>query len=96
MALDLRALISTYFIGIRNLLPRPYVFIYERTFTRKQQIEENIMKLRTKLAIFVVAAFLTLTGLNLIANAFSNKGVFSAHNPETSITVWVTSVRALT
>lgn len=54
------------------------------------------MKFRTKLAIFVVAAFLTLTGLNLIANAFSNKGVFSAQNPETSITVWVTNVRVLT
>ena len=53
------------------------------------------MKIRTKLAIFVVAAFLTLTGLNLIANAFSKKGVFSAYNHGTSVTVRVTSYRIM-
>ena len=53
------------------------------------------MKLRTKFAIFVLATFLTLTGLNLIANAFSMKGVITAQNPGTSVTVHVTSYRIL-
>jgi len=54
------------------------------------------MKFRTKFVIFVLAAFLTLTGLNLIANAFSMKSVITAHNPGTSVTVHVTSYRILT
>jgi hypothetical protein len=53
------------------------------------------MKFRTKLAIFVVAAFLTLTGLNLIANAFSRNNVITAQNPGTSVTVQVTGYRIL-
>jgi hypothetical protein len=53
------------------------------------------MKFRAKLGIFVVAAFLTLTGLNLIANAFVKKGVFTAHNPGTSVTFQVTSYRVV-
>jgi hypothetical protein len=62
---------------------------------RHQRTEENIMKIRTKLAIFVVATFLTLTGLNLLANAFTGKGVITAQNPGTSVTVHVTSYRIL-
>jgi hypothetical protein len=53
------------------------------------------MKLRTKFAIFVLATFLTLTGLNLLANAFSMKGVITAQSPGTSVTVQVTSYRIL-
>ena len=53
------------------------------------------MKFKTKLAIVVVAALLTWVGVNLIANAFSNQGFLSAHNPVPSITVWVTNVRVL-
>jgi hypothetical protein len=62
---------------------------------RKQRSEENIMKFKTRLAIIVVSVFLTLVGVNLIANAFSNQGFLSAHNPATAITVWVTNVRIL-
>ncbi|MBE3110197.1 MAG: hypothetical protein IMZ57_05315 [Acidobacteria bacterium] len=53
------------------------------------------MKFRTKFAIFVFATFLTLTGLNLIANAFSMNSVITAQSPGTSVTVHVTSYRIL-
>jgi hypothetical protein len=62
---------------------------------RHQQTEENIMKFRTKFAIFVLATFLTLTGLNLLASAFTGKRVITAQNPGTSVTVRVTSYRIL-
>jgi len=41
------------------------------------------------------AALLTLTGLNLIANAFSMKGFVTAHHPKASVTVGVSNVRVL-
>ena len=53
------------------------------------------MKFGTKFAIFVLATFLTLTGLNLLANAFSMKGVITAQSPGTSVTVHVTSYQIL-
>ena len=53
------------------------------------------MKFRTKFIIFVLATFLTLSGLNLIANAFTGKGVVTAQNPGTSVTVRVTGYRIL-
>jgi hypothetical protein len=62
---------------------------------RHQRTEENIMKIRTKFVIFVLATFLTLTGLNLLANAFSMKGVITAQSPATSVTFQVTSYRIL-
>jgi hypothetical protein len=53
------------------------------------------MKFRTKFVIFVLATFLTLSGLNLIANSFTGKGVVTAQNPGTSVAVHVTSYRIL-
>jgi len=53
------------------------------------------MKFRTKFVIFVLATFLTLSGLNLIANAFSRNHVITAQNPGTSVTVQVTGYRIL-
>jgi hypothetical protein len=53
------------------------------------------MKLRTKLAIVVVATFLTLAGVNLIANAFVSTGVVTAQGAHPSVTFEVTSFRVL-
>jgi hypothetical protein len=53
------------------------------------------MKFRTKAVIFVLATFLTLSGLNLIANAFSRNDVSPAQNPGTSVTFRVTGYRIL-
>jgi hypothetical protein len=63
--------------------------------TKNERTEENIMKFRTRAAIFVLATFLTLSGLNLIANAFSRNHVITVQNPGTSVTVKVTSYRIL-
>ena len=53
------------------------------------------MKIRTKLAIVVLAAFMTLAGVNLIANAFMSTGVMLSHGDHPSVTVQVTNFRAL-
>ncbi len=53
------------------------------------------MKLRTKIAIVVLAAFLTLAGVNLIANAMVSAGVIASHGGHPSVTTEVTSVRVL-
>jgi hypothetical protein len=52
------------------------------------------MNFRTKLAIIALALFLTLAGLNLIANAVVSTGVL-AHGTHPSVTVEVTGVRVL-
>ena len=53
------------------------------------------MKLQTKLAIVVLAAFLTLAGVNLIANAAVSAGVIAGHGAHPSVTTEVTSFRVL-
>jgi hypothetical protein len=49
------------------------------------------MKLRTKLAIFLVAAFLSLAGFCVIANALSVNNVMAAAQPSTQVFVSITS-----
>lgn len=53
------------------------------------------MKFQTKIAIFALAAFLTLVGVNFIANGITMKSVVTAHNPGTLVTVKVSNVRIL-
>lgn len=53
------------------------------------------MKIRAKLAIVVLAAFMTLAGVNLIANAFMSTGVVTAQGAHPSVTVEVTNFRVL-
>jgi hypothetical protein len=48
------------------------------------------MKLRTKLAIFLVAAFLSLAGFGVIANALSVNNVMAAAQPSTQVSVRIT------
>lgn len=48
------------------------------------------MKFRTKLAIFVVAAILSLAGFGVIADALSVNHIMSAATPSTEIGVTIT------
>jgi hypothetical protein len=50
------------------------------------------MKLRTKIAIFFLAAFLSLAGVNLIANGLTTKAFVAAHSLGTEVTVQVSNV----
>ena len=68
-------------MGLASLCPR--------------QDDLNKMKIRTKLAIVVLAAFMTLAGVNLIANAFMSTGVVTAQGAHPSVTVEVTNFRVL-
>ena len=68
-------------MGLASLCPR--------------QDDLNKMKIRTKLAIVVLAAFMTLAGVNLIANAMVSAGVIASHGGHPSVTVQVTNVRVL-
>jgi hypothetical protein len=53
--------------------------------------EEIVMKIRTKLAIFVLAAILSLAGFGVLANALSVDHVMAAATPTTEVGVSVTS-----
>lgn len=48
------------------------------------------MKLRTKLAIFVVATILSLAGFGIIANALSVDKIMTAATPSIQVTVSIT------
>jgi hypothetical protein len=48
------------------------------------------MKIRTKLAIFVVAAIISLTGFGLIGNGLSVDKIMTAVTPSTQVTVSIT------
>jgi hypothetical protein len=53
--------------------------------------EEIVMKIRTKLAIFVLAAILSLAGFGVLANALSVDHVMAAATPTTEVGVSITS-----
>jgi hypothetical protein len=53
------------------------------------------MKLRTKIAVFALAVFLSLVGANLIANGLATRAVAAAHNPVAQVSVQVSNVRVL-
>jgi hypothetical protein len=72
-------------------LLRPDVLTYGKIETRHQRTEENIMKLRTKLAIFLVAAVLSLAGFGVIAGALSVDHIMTAVTPTTQVSVSITS-----
>lgn len=57
---------------------------------RHQRTEENITKIRTKLAIFVVAAIITLTGFGLITNGLSASKIMTAATPGVQFSVSIT------
>ncbi len=48
------------------------------------------MKIRTKLAIFVVAAIISLAGFGLITNGLSVDKIMAATTPSTQISVSIT------
>jgi hypothetical protein len=57
---------------------------------RNQRTEENIMKIRTKLAIFAVAAIISLTGFGLITNGLSAGKIMTAATPGVQFSVSIT------
>jgi hypothetical protein len=57
---------------------------------RNQRTEENIMKIRTKLAIFVVAAIISLTGFGLITSGLSAGKIMTAATPGVQVSVSIT------
>lgn len=48
------------------------------------------MKIRTKIAIFLVAAVISLTGFGLITNGLSVDKIMTAATPSTHVTVQIT------
>jgi hypothetical protein len=51
---------------------------------------EGIMKIRTKLAIFVVAMVLSLAGFGVITNGLSVDKIMRAAQPSTQVSVIIT------
>jgi hypothetical protein len=49
------------------------------------------MKFRTKFAIFVIAAVLSLAGFGVLADALSVDNVMAAAEPATQVSVQITS-----
>ena len=52
--------------------------------------EEKAMKFRTKLAIFALAAILSLAGFGVLADALSADRIMAAAQPETVVGVVIT------
>jgi len=52
--------------------------------------EEITMKIRTKVAIFLIAAFLSLAGFGVLAGALSVDHIMSAATPTTVMSVQIT------
>jgi hypothetical protein len=52
--------------------------------------EENIMKIRTKLAIFTIAVILSLAGFGVLANALSADHIMAVTTPSTTVGVSIT------
>jgi hypothetical protein len=58
---------------------------------RRQYLkEENIMKIRTKLAILLVAVVLSLAGFGVLAGALSVDKIVAAASPSTEMVVSIT------
>jgi hypothetical protein len=53
--------------------------------------EEITMKIRTKIAIFLIATILSLAGYGVLANALSVDRIMAAATPTTVMSVHVTS-----
>jgi hypothetical protein len=53
------------------------------------------MRFHTKIAVFILAVFLTLVGVNLIASGIETQAFINAHGSGTRITVEVSNVRVL-
>lgn len=53
------------------------------------------MRFQTKIAVFLLAAFLTLVGVNLIANGIERGGFVSARQSGGQVTVAVSNIRVL-
>jgi hypothetical protein len=52
--------------------------------------EENNMKIRTKIAIFAVAAILSLAGFGVLFNGLSVDHIMAAAQPATHMSVQIT------
>lgn len=50
---------------------------------------ENVMKIRTKLAIFLVAAVMSLAGFGVVAGALSVDKIAAAATPTTEVGVTI-------
>jgi hypothetical protein len=57
---------------------------------RDQRTVEDIMKIRTKLAIFVVAVVLSLAGFGVLAGALSVDRIMAYTTPSTEVGVSIT------
>lgn len=53
------------------------------------------MRFQTKIAVFILAVFLTLVGVNLIANGVERGAFANARNAGTQVTVEVSNFRIL-
>jgi hypothetical protein len=52
--------------------------------------KEKTMKIRTKLAIFVIAVILSLAGFGVLANALSADHIMAVTTPSTTVSVSIT------
>jgi len=57
---------------------------------RKKNKEEIAMKIRTKIAIFLIATILSLAGFGVLANGLSADRIMAATTPTTEISVQIT------
>jgi hypothetical protein len=56
----------------------------------RRRSEENKMKLRTRFAIFVLAAILSIAGFGVLMNGLSVDKVMTAATPVTEVAVSIT------
>jgi hypothetical protein len=56
----------------------------------KKKTEETAMKFRTKIAIFALAAILSLAGFGVLVDALSVDRIMAAAQPETVVGVVIT------
>jgi hypothetical protein len=71
-------------------LPGFDVYRSVKTGRNKHRNKENIMKIRTKLAIFLIATVLSLAGFGALAGALSVHKILAAATPTTEFSVSVT------
>jgi hypothetical protein len=62
-----------------------------KTKRNEQRKEENIMKIRTKVAVFLIAVVLSLAGFGVLAGALSADKIMAYTTPSTEVGVTVVS-----
>ncbi len=61
-----------------------------KTDRQEHKKEENIMKLRTRLAIFLIAVVLSLAGYGVLAGSLSVDKIMRVATPTTEVGVTIT------